>query len=75
MDVDNNKSKTLAGIFKTISSDSKKLAPFIDDFVEKSHKLELQLKATIVIFSSFIESFKRISEKSCKNRKGLSFKN
>ena len=73
MDVDNNKSKTLAGIFKTISSDNKKLAPFIDDFVEKSHKLELQLKSTIVIFSSFIDSFKRISEKSCTNKKGLSF--
>ena len=71
MDVDAY--RTLAGIFKTISSDNKKLAPFIEDFIEKSHKLELQLKSTIVIFSSFIDSFKRISEKSCKKRKGLTF--
>ena len=71
MDVDTNNSKILAGIFKTISSDNKKLEPFIDDFVEKTHKLETQLKSTIVIFSSFIDSFKRISEKSFKKRKGF----
>ena len=71
MDVDTNNSKSLAGIFRTISSDNKKLEPFIDDFVEKTHKLETQLKSTIVIFSSFIDSFKRISEQSFKKRKGL----
>ena len=63
-------SKTLAGIFQTILNDNKKLMPAVDEFIEKSQKLETQLKTTILIFSSFNDSLLKVAEKGNNLKKG-----
>ena len=63
-------SKTLAGIFQTILNDNKRLMPAVDEFIEKSQKLETQLKTTILIFSSFNDSLLKVAEKGNNLKKG-----
>ena len=63
-------SKTLAGIFQTILNDNKRLMPVVEEFIEKSHKLETQLKTTILIFSSFNDSLLKVAEKGNNLKKG-----
>ena len=63
-------SKTLAGIFQTILNDNKRLMPVVEEFIEKSHKLETQLKTTILIFSSFNDSLQKFAEKGNNLKKG-----
>ena len=71
MDVDSIKySKILAGIFQTVISDSKKQWPVIEDFMEKSQKLEVQLKTTILVFTSFNESLLKVAATKENSRKG-----
>ena len=63
-------SKTLAGIFQTILNDNKRLMPAVDEFIEKSQKLETHLKTTILIFSSFNDSLLKVAEKGNNLKKG-----
>ena len=70
-DLDSTKyCKTLAGIFQTVVSGNRSLTPLVQDFIEKSQKLELQLKSTILIFSTFNDSLMKIAEKGSHHRKG-----
>ena len=62
--------KTLARIFQTVVSDNRKLSPLVQDFIEKSQKLELQLKSTILFFSTFNDSLSKIAEKGIQQKKG-----
>ena len=63
---------TLAAIFQTIISDTKKTCPLIQEFMEKSHKLDLQLQSTVLFFNAFNESLIKIVKRGHQHRKGSS---
>ena len=56
--------KSMAGMFQTVLSGCRLLHPSIEDFLEKTKKLELQLQSTIFTFSAFNESLKGLTEKT-----------
>ena len=60
----------LAAIFQTIITDNKKTSPLIYDFIDKSHKLDLQLQSTILVFTAFNESLVKIVRHGSQQRKG-----
>jgi len=62
-------SKTLAGVFTSLLQECKSFYPSIEEFLQKSSKLESQLRSTLTVFSSFVESFEQIANKTC-NMKG-----
>ena len=47
------------------------LQPGIEEFLEKTKKLETQLQSTILTFSSFNESLKGLAEKTSIGRTGM----
>ena len=54
--------KSMAGMFQAVLTGCRILQPGIEDFLEKTRKLETQLQSTIVTFSSFNESLKGLAE-------------
>jgi len=67
--VGKDSSQALAGVFQQITEDCKSLHPIVDEVVQASMKLQLELKSTIGCFAVFLESLDKISEKAV-NTKG-----
>ena len=63
--------KSMAGMFQSVLTDCRLLHPGIEDFLDKTKKLETQLQSTIVTFSSFNESLKGLAEKTNNHRTGM----
>merc|ERR1719220_395509 len=58
----------LAGLFQQIVADCKVELPLFDEFVTKSNKLQNQLKATCLVFGSFLDTFKQIADCAANTR-------
>jgi len=65
-------SKSLAGLFQNLVNDCKALHPSLEDFIDKSRKLETQLKSTLVTLAAFNGSLYKIAEKAVKTKAGSS---
>ena len=63
--------KSMAGMFQSVLTGCRLLQPGIEEFLEKTKKLEIQLQSTITTFSSFNESLKGLAEKANIGRTGL----
>ena len=61
----------MAGMFQSVLTGCRVLQPGIEEFLEKTKKLETQLQSTIVTFSSFNESLKGLAEKTNNHRTGM----
>ena len=62
--------KSMAGMFQSVLTGCRLLHPGIEEFLEKTRKLETQLQSTILTFSSFNESLKGLAEKTNIGRTG-----
>jgi len=58
----------LAGLFQQIVADCKVELPLFDEFVTKSTKLQSHLKATCIVFGSFLDTFQRIADCAANTR-------
>ena len=56
--------KSMAGMFQTVLAGCRVLHPGIEEFLERTKKLELQLQSTILTFSAFNESLKGLTQKT-----------
>uniref|UniRef100_A0A4W5PCH9 MTSS I-BAR domain containing 1 n=1 Tax=Hucho hucho TaxID=62062 RepID=A0A4W5PCH9_9TELE len=52
----------LGGLFQIIMNDMKASYPAWEDFVTKGAKLQSQLRATIVVTSSFLDAFQKVAD-------------
>ena len=62
--------KSMAGMFQSVLTGCRVLQPGIEEFLEKTKKLETQLQSTITTFTSFNESLKGLAEKTNIGRTG-----
>ena len=63
--------KSMAGMFQSVLTGCRVLQPGIEEFLEKTRKLETQLQSTIITFSSFNESLRGLAEKTNIGRTGM----
>ena len=62
--------KSMAGMFQSVLTGCRVLHPAIEEFLEKSKKLEIQLQSTIFTFSAFNESLKGLTQQTNISKSG-----
>lgn len=63
--------KSMAGMFQSVLAGCRLLQPGIEEFLEKTKKLEIQLQTTILSLASFNESLKGLAQKTNIGRTGM----
>jgi len=59
----------LGGLYQQVINDMKAGVPQYEDFVNKAYKLHTHLKGTLMVLSSFLDSFQKIAD-AATNTKG-----